>query len=242
MVKLYIGNVPSTAHANDLRGLFEKYGMVSECDVIKNYAFIHYTNMHDANAAIDALDDCMFMGNNIHVEMSKNQNHRPGRDSGRSESRNEGQGGPPNMQMPPGGYNMPGMPYGHPPPHGMPGYGMPPPIPGPEGSGFNAAAAAPSAAYPGYPAPYGMPYPPPPMPMFNSEQFKDYFKRYGCMPPLPPGMYGGSRERSSRRRSRSRSASRSPRRSSRRSHSRSPRRRTPPPREYREYERAYSPR
>jgi len=40
MVKLYIGNVPSTAHANDLRGLFEKYGMVTECDVIKNYAFI----------------------------------------------------------------------------------------------------------------------------------------------------------------------------------------------------------
>lgn len=40
MVKLYVGNVPSQAHANDLRGLFDKYGMVTECDVIKNYAFI----------------------------------------------------------------------------------------------------------------------------------------------------------------------------------------------------------
>lgn len=131
--------------------------------------------MHDANAAIDALDDCMFMGNNIHVEMSKNQNHRPGRDGNRNDSRNEGQP-PPNMQMPPGGYNMPGMPY--PPPH-MPGYGMPPHpgMPGPEGSGYNAAAAAaPSSAYPGYPAPYGMPYPPPPMPMFNRlEKILDLF-------------------------------------------------------------------
>ena len=124
--------------------------------------------MHDANAAIDALDDCMFMGNNIHVEMSKNQNHRPARDNNRNDTRNDGQG-PPNMQMPPAGYNMPGMPY--PPPH-MPGYGMPPhPMPGPEGSGYNAAAAAPSSAYPGYPAPYGMPYPPPPMPMFNRSSF-----------------------------------------------------------------------
>ena len=40
MVKLYVGNVPNTARASDLRALFEKYGMVTECDVIKNYAFI----------------------------------------------------------------------------------------------------------------------------------------------------------------------------------------------------------
>lgn len=126
--------------------------------------------MHDANAAIDALDDCMFMGNNIHVEMSKNQNHRPGRENNnnnnRSDTRTDGQAHP--APIPPAGYSMPGMPYGHPPPH-MPGYAIPPHpgMPAPDGASYNAAAAAPSSAYPGYPAPYGMPYPPPPMPMFN---------------------------------------------------------------------------
>lgn len=251
MVKIYVGNVPTHARAADVRCLFEKYGMVTECDVIKNYAFIHFTNVHDANAAIDGLDDCEFMGNTIHVEMSKNQNHKPGprRDNMRNDGRNDG---PPPMQMPPAGYSMPGMPYVPPPPHMPPaGYGMPPmqmSMPGAEGSGYNAAAAggtsgssAPSSAYPGYPPPYGMPYPPPPMPVFSSEQFKEYFKRYGCLPPLPP-MYGSSTSHSSRRRSRSRSDSRSPRRSSRRSHSRSPRRSPPRSREYREYERGYSPR
>ena len=137
----------------------------------------HFTNVHDANAAIDGLDDCDFMGNTIHVEMSKNQNHKPGprRDNPRNDARSDG---PPPMQMPPAGYNMPGMPYGPPPPHMPPaGYGMPPmqvPMPGPESSSYNGAAAgmptgsaAPSSTYPGYPPPYGMPYPPPPMPVFS---------------------------------------------------------------------------
>ena len=113
----------------------------------------------------------MFHGNNIHVELSKNQNHRPSGNRGDRDMRTEG---PPPMGMPPAGYSMPpGMPY-PPPPH-MPGYGMPPPphmpMAGQEPAGYNGAAAAPggapSSAYPGYPAPYGMPYPPPPMPMFS---------------------------------------------------------------------------
>lgn len=38
--KLFIGNLADKTTANDLRPLFEKYGKVVECDVVKNYGFV----------------------------------------------------------------------------------------------------------------------------------------------------------------------------------------------------------
>jgi len=38
--KLYIGNVPSSVSSTELTELFEKYGKVLECDIIKDYAFV----------------------------------------------------------------------------------------------------------------------------------------------------------------------------------------------------------
>jgi len=38
--KLYIGNVSSSVNSTELKELFEKYGKVLECDIIKDYAFI----------------------------------------------------------------------------------------------------------------------------------------------------------------------------------------------------------
>ena len=38
--KLYIGNIPPTVSSNELSELFEKYGKVLECDIIKDYAFV----------------------------------------------------------------------------------------------------------------------------------------------------------------------------------------------------------
>ena len=38
--KLYIGNVSSAVSSTELRELFEKYGKVLECDIVKDYAFV----------------------------------------------------------------------------------------------------------------------------------------------------------------------------------------------------------
>jgi len=38
--KLYIGNISSSVSSTELKELFEKYGKVLECDIIKDYAFV----------------------------------------------------------------------------------------------------------------------------------------------------------------------------------------------------------
>jgi hypothetical protein len=38
--KLYIGNIPETCRRMDLQKLFENYGKVVECDIVKNYGFV----------------------------------------------------------------------------------------------------------------------------------------------------------------------------------------------------------
>lgn len=39
-VKLYVGNLPDQCRRTSLKELFEKYGKVSQCDVVKNFAFV----------------------------------------------------------------------------------------------------------------------------------------------------------------------------------------------------------
>lgn len=38
--KIFIGNISEKTTANDIRPLFEKYGKVVECDVMKNFGFV----------------------------------------------------------------------------------------------------------------------------------------------------------------------------------------------------------
>ncbi|XP_035690903.1 RNA-binding protein 4B-like [Branchiostoma floridae] len=71
--KLYVGNVPQPARKKDLQDLFEKFGKVNECDIIKNYGFVHMDNEQDANDAIKALTNTEWMGTRITVEMSKSK-------------------------------------------------------------------------------------------------------------------------------------------------------------------------
>ncbi|XP_009328367.1 PREDICTED: RNA-binding protein 4B-like, partial [Pygoscelis adeliae] len=52
MVKLFIGNLPREATEQEIRSLFEQYGKVLECDIIKNYGFVH---IEDKTAAEDAI-------------------------------------------------------------------------------------------------------------------------------------------------------------------------------------------
>ena len=39
-VKLYVGNLPDHCRRASLQELFEKYGKVSQCDIVKNFAFV----------------------------------------------------------------------------------------------------------------------------------------------------------------------------------------------------------
>ncbi|NWW78862.1 RBM4B protein, partial [Climacteris rufus] len=52
MVKLFIGNLPREATEQEIRSLFEQYGKVLECDIIKNYGFVH---IEDKTAALGGL-------------------------------------------------------------------------------------------------------------------------------------------------------------------------------------------
>lgn len=57
----------------DLKALFEKYGKVVECDIVKNYGFVHYANETDAREAIANLNGSVINGNPIKVENAKSR-------------------------------------------------------------------------------------------------------------------------------------------------------------------------
>jgi len=69
-IKIFLGNLSSDTTSDQLRPLFEKYGEVAECDVLKNFGFVHMVNKNDANKAIAQLDGYSVDGNNIRVELS----------------------------------------------------------------------------------------------------------------------------------------------------------------------------
>lgn len=71
MVKIFIGNLASSATPEELRELFEKYGRVTECDIVKNYGFVHMSNMSEAEEAIKNLHQHQLHSWRINVEMSK---------------------------------------------------------------------------------------------------------------------------------------------------------------------------
>lgn len=61
-VKLHVANVEKGAD-DELRALFEEYGSVTECAVVKNFAFVHMSNSDEAMDAIKGLDNTEFQGN-----------------------------------------------------------------------------------------------------------------------------------------------------------------------------------
>lgn len=136
-VKLHVANVEK-GFEQELRDLFEEYGTVTECSIVKNFAFVHMSNSDEAMDALQGLDNSEFQGKRIHVQVSKS---RP-------------RGGPEDEEYPPPpGYYPPYYPgeYMEPPYRGrMPGYPPPPPPPPPP-----RRAAYPEAGY-GEGDPYGV--------------------------------------------------------------------------------------
>uniref|UniRef100_A0AAV2KKQ7 RNA-binding protein 14 n=1 Tax=Knipowitschia caucasica TaxID=637954 RepID=A0AAV2KKQ7_KNICA len=124
-VKLHVANVEKGCDS-ELLAMFEEYGTVSECAVVKNFAFVHMPNYDEAMDALKDLDSSEFQGKRIHVQVSK------------SRPRNEG---PEDFPPPPppdywGPSRYPERPE-LPPPSYMrgryapPGYHPPPPLPPP---------------------------------------------------------------------------------------------------------------
>lgn len=71
MVKIFVGNLSSSTTTEDLRSLFSEYGKVKECDVLKNYGFVHMESKQEAEEAIRKLHHHELKGQAINVEMSK---------------------------------------------------------------------------------------------------------------------------------------------------------------------------
>jgi len=71
--KLFIGNLDEQTKAADIRPLFEKYGKLLECEIVKNFGFVHYANETDAREAIANLNGYVINNNAIKVENAKSR-------------------------------------------------------------------------------------------------------------------------------------------------------------------------
>ncbi|XP_053134412.1 RNA-binding protein 14-like [Hemicordylus capensis] len=76
-VKIFVGNVSAACTSGELRLLFQHYGPVVECDVVKDFAFVHMENEENARAAIEHLNGREVKGKRINVELS-NKAHKRG--------------------------------------------------------------------------------------------------------------------------------------------------------------------
>ena len=70
MVKIFVGRLSPTVTTAQLRELFEQYGTVSDCDILRDYGFVHMSCEVDARKAINALDKHDLCGSKLSVELS----------------------------------------------------------------------------------------------------------------------------------------------------------------------------
>lgn len=119
-IKIFLGNLSSDTTSDQIRPLFEKYGEVVECDVLKNFGFVHMINKKEANEAIAQMDGYSVDGKNIRVELSTGKKGGGG-GGGKSDRRGFGGGGRSRPYGPPSrGRDYGGRDYGYPPMPPMP--------------------------------------------------------------------------------------------------------------------------
>ncbi|XP_061092430.1 RNA-binding protein 4.2 isoform X3 [Conger conger] len=63
--KLHVSNLSSGCTNQELRSKFEEFGPVVECDIVKDYAFVHMERVEDAMEAISRLDNTAFQGRRV---------------------------------------------------------------------------------------------------------------------------------------------------------------------------------
>ncbi|RWS15815.1 RNA-binding protein 4B-like isoform X2 [Dinothrombium tinctorium] len=150
--KIYVGNIPESCKTEEIRALFEKYGKVEECDVVKNFGFVHMSTEEETKLAIDALNGSEFMGVKITVEASHSKvRPKPGM-GGKGQCYRCGKSGHWSKECPRNSYDRFGYDSRAPPP-------MPPPVGYPDRYGSRYGPVR----YPveRYDRGYGRPYPDP---------------------------------------------------------------------------------
>uniref|UniRef100_A0A1B6LSQ5 RNA-binding protein lark n=1 Tax=Graphocephala atropunctata TaxID=36148 RepID=A0A1B6LSQ5_9HEMI len=66
--KIFVGNLAEKTSSADIRPLFEKYGKVVECDVVKDFGFVHMENEESGRDAIQNLNGYLVHGSAMKVE------------------------------------------------------------------------------------------------------------------------------------------------------------------------------
>ncbi|XP_033110486.1 RNA-binding protein 4.1-like isoform X2 [Anneissia japonica] len=74
--KLFVGNLPNNYDSQKLRDSFEQFGTVAECDVLRNYGFVHMENEMEAEAAVRGLHHTMIDDCQINVQYSTTEVHK----------------------------------------------------------------------------------------------------------------------------------------------------------------------
>ncbi|KAM4721128.1 RNA-binding protein 14-like isoform 2-T2 [Rhinophrynus dorsalis] len=70
-LKIFVGNVDDRTTQEELLELFERYGTVASCAVMKQYAFVHMKGKDRAMKAIQELNGRELHGKKMVVELSK---------------------------------------------------------------------------------------------------------------------------------------------------------------------------
>lgn len=77
--KLYVGNLPKGSSERSVWDLFAEYGEVVECDIIKGFGFVHFTEDTDAKKAVKDLNNKEWNGSTLKVQPSHSKVHaKPG--------------------------------------------------------------------------------------------------------------------------------------------------------------------
>ncbi|XP_068116670.1 RNA-binding protein 14 isoform X2 [Hyperolius riggenbachi] len=70
-LKIFIGNVDDRTTQEEVTELFEQYGPVLSCAVMKQYAFVHMRGVDRVDKAIQELNGRKLHGKKMVVELSK---------------------------------------------------------------------------------------------------------------------------------------------------------------------------
>ncbi|XP_041948576.1 RNA-binding protein lark [Alosa sapidissima] len=156
--KIHVGNLPEGVTALKIRELFQEFGKVLECDVLKKYAFVHMQRHKEAAEAIEKLNHSRLEGQTIFVSLSHTN---PGKRAPDQFPEHHYPPGPPRPYPPPGDPMRPypplrNRPLNHPLPP-PPGRLRPPPLPPPHPMRMRPPRSV-------YDDPYDYHAPPPPPP------------------------------------------------------------------------------
>jgi len=85
-LNIYIGNLPKTTDEETIRGLFEKYGEVTEIKLLKDqytnelrgFGFITMPSKADAQKAIEEINDTELEGQKLIVNEARPRKDHPG--------------------------------------------------------------------------------------------------------------------------------------------------------------------